>query len=538
MSKYIGTPVVNVSVDTVDVTGDITTTDTTPEVIIVNSTHEDTDGGREGKVTFKGQQSGGEETTLAQIQASHDGTSDDEKGDLIFKTNDGSDGASPTERLRFDSSGRASFSNGSIVTIGNSTMGGIAGKVPDTEDFTLAVVGTGFLDSSATLQRFENSSSGPALLLGHSRSGTIGSNTILQDGDELGKIRFFADDGTNMDHYGGEIKVVIDGTPGANDIPSSMVFSTAADGSNSVSERMRLTSDGDLCLGRTSVLYDFGDGRTALTLQGSGSQDYCSLQLGNNGTASNGQIHGLVAFYDGTNENSRIQSIRYSGTDDSHLQFYTSSGGTLSEAARILDDGALIVGDSADIRANSQVGVSIESEGRIFMSRGTGNGGFTHLAFYNGNGLVGSVTTTNAATAFSTSSDYRLKENITDISDGITRVKQLAPKRFNWIADETNTAIDGFLAHEAQTVVPEAITGTKDETEAIGNVKDSDGNNIKTGVTKPDTLEEGHTWTETGTQPVMQGIDQSKLVPLLTAALQEAIAKIETLETKVAALEG
>ena len=105
MSKYIGTPVVNVSVDTVDVTGDITTTDTTPEVIIVNSTHEDTDGGREGKVTFKGQQSGGEETTLAQIQASHDGTSDDQKGDLIFKTNDGSDGASPTERMRIDSAG-------------------------------------------------------------------------------------------------------------------------------------------------------------------------------------------------------------------------------------------------------------------------------------------------------------------------------------------------------------------------------------------------------------------------------------------------
>ena len=109
MSKYIGATVVNLSVDTVDVTGDITATDATPEVIIVNDTHEDTDGGREGKVTFKGQQSGGEETTLAEIQASHDGTSDDEKGDLIFKTNDGSDGASPTERLRIDS-------NGSILT--------------------------------------------------------------------------------------------------------------------------------------------------------------------------------------------------------------------------------------------------------------------------------------------------------------------------------------------------------------------------------------------------------------------------------------
>jgi len=85
-------------------------------------------------------------------------------------------------------------------------------------------------------------------------------------------------------------------------------------------------------------------------------------------------------------------------------------------------------------------------------------------------------------------------------------VKALAPKRFNFIADDSVT-VDGFLAHEAQTVVPEAITGTHNEV-------DDDGN------------------------PVMQGIDQSKLVPLLTGALQEAIAKIETLETKVAALEA
>ena len=113
MSKYIGSPVVSLSTDTVDVTGDITTTDATPEVIIVNDTHEDTDGGREGKVTFKGQQSGGEETTLAQIQASHDGTSDDEKGELIFKTNDGSDGASPTERIRIDSLGHVGVNTSS-----------------------------------------------------------------------------------------------------------------------------------------------------------------------------------------------------------------------------------------------------------------------------------------------------------------------------------------------------------------------------------------------------------------------------------------
>ncbi len=119
---------------------------------------------------------------------------------------------------------------------------------------------------------------------------------------------------------------------------------------------------------------------------------------------------------------------------------------------------------------------------------------------------VGSIKSTASSTSFNTSSDYRLKENVVDIADGITRVKQLSPRRFNFIADDTTT-VDGFIAHEAQTVVPEAVTGTHNEVDDDGNA-------------------------------VMQGIDQSKLVPLLTAALQEAIAKIETLETKVAALEA
>tara|TARA_R100000654_G_scaffold1303_4_gene4772 strand:- start:268 stop:1290 length:1023 start_codon:yes stop_codon:yes gene_type:complete len=72
--------------------------------VLHNRTHEDTEGGRESIVTFKGEQSGGEISTLAQIQASHDGTADDQKGDLILKTNDGSDNAAPTEAVRIDSS--------------------------------------------------------------------------------------------------------------------------------------------------------------------------------------------------------------------------------------------------------------------------------------------------------------------------------------------------------------------------------------------------------------------------------------------------
>ena len=117
-------------------------------------------------------------------------------------------------------------------------------------------------------------------------------------------------------------------------------------------------------------------------------------------------------------------------------------------------------------------------------------------------------------TNYNTSSDYRLKENQVAISDGITRLKTLKPYRFNWKVDP-DTTVDGFFAHEV-TAVPEAIQGTKD---AVAT-EDNENLNIK----KDD--------------PIYQQIDQSKLVPLLTAALQEAITKIETLEAKVAALEA
>ena len=124
---------------------------------------------------------------------------------------------------------------------------------------------------------------------------------------------------------------------------------------------------------------------------------------------------------------------------------------------------------------------------------------------YNGQ-ITGWVNTTSTGISINYSSDYRLKENVIPLADAVTRVKQLQPKRFNYIIDPGVT-VDGFLAHEAQTVVPEAVVGTHNQVDDNGD-------------------------------PVYQGIDPSKMIPLLTAALQEAIAKIETLETKVAALEA
>ena len=107
---------------------------------------------------------------------------------------------------------------------------------------------------------------------------------------------------------------------------------------------------------------------------------------------------------------------------------------------------------------------------------------------------------------YSTSSDYRLKRNIVPIADSIDRIKKLKPSRFNWDDGPDDYVVDGFIAHEVADVIPEAITGEKD---------DVDKDNI----------------------PVYQSIDQSKIVPLLTAALQEAVAKIEALELRINKLE-
>lgn len=193
-----------------------------------------------------------------------------------------------------------------------------------------------------------------------------------------------------------------------------------------------------------------------------------------------------------------------------------------SEKVRILDNNKLLVGKTVTTEyesgcifhtgASVNAVISADNDALIvWADNGTANTGGTkgHVLFKRGTNsvLVGSITSTTTATAYSTSSDYRLKENAVDMTGSISRVKSLEPKRFNFIADTTNTLVDGFMAHEVQTVVPEAITGTHNEVDADGN-------------------------------PVYQGIDQSKLVPLLTGALQEAIAKIEALETEMTALKA
>jgi hypothetical protein len=177
-----------------------------------------------------------------------------------------------------------------------------------------------------------------------------------------------------------------------------------------------------------------------------------------------------------------------------------------TEAARIDSSRRLLVGTSTVLTSGF---VSIQFDGNAYngitLKTTYASNASNYLAFTgSGGALAGYIQQTGSTTvSYVTTSDYRLKENVSLIGDSITRLQQLKPRRFNFIS-EPDRIVDGFLAHEAQDIVPEAITGEKDAVDADGN-------------------------------PVFQGIDQSKLVPLLTAALQEAIAKIETLEQRLTA---
>jgi hypothetical protein len=165
---------------------------------------------------------------------------------------------------------------------------------------------------------------------------------------------------------------------------------------------------------------------------------------------------------------------------------------------RITSAGGVAIGTSSPI-SGVMLDVRPTSTTRIMNTRSFDTSFQYHHAFENNSGtLVGSIGVSTTATTYAVSSDYRLKENVTATWDATTRLKQLNPVRFNFIAD-ADTTVDGFLAHEVQDIVPEAITGTKDAV-------DDDGN------------------------PVYQGIDQSKLVPLLVKTIQELEARITALE--------
>jgi hypothetical protein len=295
-------------------------------------------------------------------------------------------------------------------------------------------------------------------------------------------------------------------------------------------ERCRVDSSGRLLVGTS----DGSGGVSKLVVQGASNGSAVGVaQISYNGLASAGlgagTDIGYLRFTDqGSNSGVFAQitatADATTGANDypGRLVFSTTRDAEASptEACRIDNKQRLLIGTASTLfDPNPVLHVQGARAGMFKSTSGAGNetlttwndaasGTIYQIAFRDGaaGDLRGTISTNGSSTSYNTTSDYRLKENIAAVTDGITRLQQLKPSRFNFIADPVKT-VDGFIAHEVQSVVPECVTGEKDAV-------DEDGD------------------------PIYQGIDQSKLVPLLTAALQEAIGEIESLKARVAALES
>jgi hypothetical protein len=221
------------------------------------------------------------------------------------------------------------------------------------------------------------------------------------------------------------------------------------------------------------------------------------------------------AYYNGTNWIYRYTGVapaRYEQSDSSggvHRWFTAASGtagGTISWTQPMTLDasGNLLVATTTVPDGSQNGAFGFDNTNHYCKTSRNTTSVINQFGFYNPNGQVGTITTSGTSTAYNTSSDYRLKENVQPMTGALSTVAQLKPCTYTWKSD--GTAGQGFIAHELQAVVPDCVSGEKDAVDADGN-------------------------------PVYQGVDVSFLVATLTAAIQEQQAIITQLQADVAALK-
>ena len=317
-------------------------------------------------------------------------------GDVIAFHTD-SDLATTNERMRIDSSGRllvgtsSSYDSGRLLQVANTSA-----------------------DAGAEFLRFTASSSGAAtsINLTRSRGTTLGTNTRVNSGDALGYIQFKGANGTGY-NAAAFIYAEVDGTPGEDDMPGRLVFSTTADGASSPTERMRIDRDGNTTISCSSY-----------------------SAINSSTTSSSVEVLRLTTAASNSSNNKIIQ---------------------------------------------------------ILASGGQGRG-----ILYSGNSV-------SQAAYLAAASDRRIKTNIRQYTEGYEKIKLIPVKLYDEIDGKQN--IPGWIADEVQQVIPSAVNGEP-------NAADEDGN------------------------PIYQTLGATNFIPDIVQALQAAIAKIETLEAKVAALEA
>ena len=312
-------------------------------------------------------------------------------------------------------------------------------------------------------------------------------------GEESSLIEFRTDGGAVRHRVeatgssGNDLKITAGADQTTNTLNSEIIFETKT-ANSSTAERMRIDADGNVGIGVSSIV------REPLQVHRASSSDV-QIHMTNTSTGTS-STDGMTIF-----ANSTTSGFWY--REAGNMLFATSS----TERMRISSLGEVAIGstsiftDGSDNSGSGTLHIANNNGRVLYLKRAGSNGEI--VSFYRGgiSSEVGNISISTSTTAYNTSSDYRLKENVNYEFNALDRLKQLKPARFNFIIEKDET-VDGFLAHEVSSIVPEAITGEKDAVDKEGN-------------------------------PIYQGIDQSKLVPLLTKAIQELTLKVEELESKI-----
>ena len=265
----------------------------------------------------------------------------------------------------------------------------------------------------------------------------------------------------------------------------------------SFTQAMTLDASGNLLLNATSLGSSLGTNIVQQYIVGNSTTRGGGVRL----RSSDGSQDGAAYVADGA---------MYVGTVSSHPLLFQASN---SERARITANGDLLVGTTSSLGSGSNTVQGcqlsptyawIATNDSLYVQRPNSTDG-GYLKFYKGATNTGSITVAGTTTAYNTSSDYRLKENVQPMTGALAKVAALKPVTYKWKADGSTG--EGFIAHELAEVVPQCVTGEKDAVDENGN-------------------------------PVYQGIDTSFLVATLTAALQELKADLDATKAELAALKG
>lgn len=323
--------------------------------------------------------------------------------------------------------------------------------------------------------------------------------------------------------------------------------------------RMRLNTDGSVEFPTAGTRFraDFtspaGSVANRLWFQSSTVNGQTMLPFVPNGTNT---ISGAQIFGGSDVENTSVMIVQNNGTIGQILMGATGTGtqlplvlGTSStERMRIQTGGVIRLNGSNDNPISSNTsGAAINTSGYIQMRAPTTvidlgtTGASAILGFYSGTTAVGSVSTNGTTTAYNTSSDYRLKDDVQPLDpvEATDRVMAYRPVTWTWKIDGSYGK--GFIAHECQAVDPMTATGTKDQMEQVGNIVLADGTIAAEDVKEPEdvfTYGEGAEWQMTTERPVYQGRDDSKMIPDMIAMMQRMELRIRELETEVQVLKN